>query len=302
MAEHIAYFNGEYVPDSQVRIDPNDWGFRYGYTVYDAERTYDGKIFRLRDHIERFFRSLKYTRIDIGLTVEEMMSISEETARRNEHLREPGGDFSVRQFATPGKGIIGDVQSVGPPTVCVMVSPMPLKRYIKSYESGASVVLSKVRSYSSDSLDPKIKHYSRMNMMLAEFEAADIDPNAHTVLLDQQGNVSEEVRGNIMIVTDGRIRTTRLTSALKGVSRQVNTQLAEQLGIEVVNEDLQPYDLYTADEVFLTTSDYGVLPVGTVDKRRIGTEVPGPISKQLMAAWSELVGLDIVDQAINSPY
>ena len=302
MADYIAYYNGDYVPNSQVMIDPNDWGFRYGYTVYDAERTYDGKIFKLREHIERFFRSLKYVRIDIGMTIEELMAASEETVKRNEHLREPGGDYSVRQFATPGKGVIGAVSSVGPPNICIMISPMPLQRYIESYKRGAHVVLSKVRSYSSDSLDPKIKHYSRMNMMLAEYEAADIDPEAHPVLLDQKGNVAEEVRGNIMIVTDGRIRSTRASNVLAGISRRTNADIAEQLGIEVVSEDLQPYDVYTADEVLLTTTDYGVLPVGKVDNRPIGTEVPGPICKQLMAAWSELVGLDIVDQVMHSPY
>ena len=301
MAEYTAYFNGEYVPQSHVKIDPDDWGFRYGVTVYDAVRTFNGKLFRLKEHIERLYRSLQYVRIDPGLSMEEMTDISEEVVRRNEPIRPSGGDFNIRQFITRGKGPSGLLSEIGPPSVGVMVYPVYFKRYARHYETGASLVLSKMRSYSSESLDPKIKHYSRMNFYLAELDAADVDPDAYPVLLDQQGNISEEVRGNVMVATDGVIRTTRDASILQGISRVTVMELAEQLGIPFVSEDLQPYDLYTADEVFLTTSSYCVLPVSTVDKRRIGTEVPGPITRQLLAAWSEMVGVDIVDQALHAP-
>ena len=300
MAESIAYFNGEYVPDSRVAIHPNDWGFRYGASVYEVERTFNGKVFRLKEHMDRLDRSLKYARIDPGLTVDELADITEEVVRRNEPMRGPGGDFTVRQFITLGRGPTGRVLEVGPPTVCVLVYPMDFERYAKAYDSGAPVVIPKVRSFSSDALDPKIKHYSRMNFVLAELEAADIDPEAYAVLLDQKGNISESTGANFLIVTDGVIRTPRDHSLLQGISRMTVAELARQLDIPMVFEDLQPYDAYTADEAFLSTSSYCILPVATIDQRPVAHEVPGPITKSLLAAWSEMVGVDIVDQAINA--
>ena len=294
MAELIAYLSGEYVPESQVRIHPFDRGFMVGDTVFDVERTFNGKIFRLQEHLERLYRSLKYVRIDPGLTLEEMAEATEEVVRRNEPMREPGGDFSVRQFVTRGLG--GPADS---PMVCVMVSPLNFSRYARFYETGAPVVIPKVRSYPSDSLDSKIKHYSRMNFALAQKEAEDVDPDAYAVLLDQQGNISENVGGNFIIVTNGVIQTPSDYSILQGISRMTVIDLARQLDIPVVEEHLQPYDAYNADEAFLVTTSYCILPVATIDKRRVRDEVPGPITKRLLAAWSERAGLDIVDQALE---
>ena len=118
-------------------------------------------------------------------------------------------------------------------------------------------------------------------------------------MLDQRGNITESVASNFFIVTDNVIRTSKDNSILQGISRMVALELAEQLEIEVVEEDLQPYDAYTADEAFMTSSSYQLLPVSALDKRTIGDEIPGPICRQMLAAWSEMAGLDIVDQALN---
>ena len=113
------------------------------------------------------------------------------------------------------------------------------------------------------------------------------------------GNLSEGTGYNYFLVTDGVIRTATDTAILQGVSRGMVFDLARQLDIPVVEEDLQPYDLYTADEAFFASTSYCVLPMTVVDKRPIGDGKPGPITNQLLAAWSEAVGLDIVDQAIR---
>ena len=303
MKEATAFFNGEWVPYDEVKIDPFDRGFLMGDSVYDVERTFDGKIFRLREHMERLYRSLQYTRIDPGLTLDEMTRVTEEVVRRNENLREPSGDFTVRQVVTRGKapsysqGLPSDSASA---TVIVTALPIDFSGHARSYEEGAAVVFPTARSYSANALDPKAKHYSRANFVQAQLQAADIDPDAYPVLLDQDGNIAENVGGNFMLVSGGVIRTPSDHSILQGISRMTVFDLAEQLGIPVVEEDLQPYDAYTADEAFLTNSIYQLLPVSTIDKRQIGDEVPGPVSKRLLAAWSELVGLDIVDQALRA--
>ena len=302
MGDHIAYFNGEWVPNSEVRIDPFDRGFTMGDAVFDVERTFDGHIFRLREHLDRLYRSLQYLRMDCGVTIDEMTSITEELVRRNEPMREPGSDYMVRQVVTrgtPKSGTQGGVWEPMTPTVINMVSPIDLGGYARAYERGASVVFPSVRGYSSSSLDPKVKHYSRGNFVLAQLQAADVEPEAHPVLLDQDGNIAENIGANFFVVTDGVIRTPGDSSILQGISRMVVFELANQLGIPIVEEPLQPYDAYTADETFLANTIYQLLPVGTVDNRSIGTQTPGPISTQLLAAWSEMVGVDIVGQALR---
>ena len=300
MAEFIAYFNGEWVPNSEVTINPFDRGFTMGDAVFDVERTFDGRVFRLRDHMDRLYRSLQYARIDLGINQDEMTDLTLELVRRNEEMRPAGGDFSVRQVVTrgtPSSGSQGNVADDLSPTVINMVSLIDFSAYADYYENGAAVVIPGARSYSSDSVDPKAKHYSRANFVQAQLQVADVDPRAYPVLLDQRGNISENVAANFFIVKDNVLKTARDQSILQGISRKVAIELAEQLEIPIMEEDLQPYDAYTADEAFLTTSSYQLLPVGTIDGRRVGDEVPGPISRQLLAAWSEMAGLDIVDQA-----
>ena len=302
MAEFVAYFNGEWVPQGDVKIDPYDRGFTMGDVVFDVERTFNGKIFRLREHLDRLYRSLQFARLDVGLTKEEMTEITEELVARNESMRPSGGDFTVRQVVTRGAssgGGQGGVLDALSPTVINSVSLIDFSGYARFYETGAAVVFPRVRSYSSNSLDPKVKHYSRGNFVQAQLQAADVDPDAYPVLLDENGSISENVGGNFFIVTDGVLRTAGDQSVLQGVSRMTVLDLAAQLGIPVVEEDLQPYDAYNADEAFLSTTSYQLLPVATIDKRRVNHEVPDPASKQLLAAWSELVGLDIVDQALS---
>ena len=297
MAGYVAYFNGEWVPWSQVKIDPSDRGFLVGDVVFDVARTFNGKGFRMREHVERLYRSLKYVRIDPGLSLEGMLGVSEEVIRRNEHLRADMGDFALWQFVTRGPGRW--TRDAGPPAVCVKVGPIDFGRFARFYRPGAHAVVARTRSYPAEVLDPKVKHFSRMNFNLAELEVADVDPEAWPLLMDSEGNLTEGTGYNVFIVTDGVVRTPGDRAVLQGVSRGMVLDLARQLNIPVVEEDLQPYDLYTADESFLSFTSSCVLPVTRADKRQIGDGKPGPITQQLLAAWSEAVGLDIVDQALS---
>jgi branched-chain amino acid aminotransferase len=282
---------------SEMRPDPADRGTGLADQVTEVERTFNGKSFRMKEHIDRLYRSLKYVRIDIGMPPEQMTEISEEVIRKNEHLREEVGDFTVTQFVTRGPG--SSARTAGPPTVCVKVSAIDFARYTRYYSGGLHGVIPRTRSYPVDSLDPKIKHYSRMNFNLAELEANDVDPGAWAILTDNEGNLTEGIGYNVLMVTDGVIRSPNDRSILQGVSRGMVFDVARQLDIPVVEEDLQPYDLYTADEAFFTSTSPCVLPLTVVDHRQIADGRPGPITQQLLAAWSEAVGVDIVDQAVR---
>lgn len=295
MADYITYFNGEWIPVSQAKIDIADRGFTKGDVVYDVERTFGGIIFQLEHHIDRLYRSLKYVRIDPGMSPQEMIGISEQAVIRNEHLRHEVGDYYVRQFITRGKGTWA--HSAGPPTICVRVDPLDAISYAHLFEEGINAVIPRTRSYSSESVDSKIKHYSRMNFNLAELEAGDVDLNAWPILTDGQGNITEGTTNNVFLISNGVIRTPKDESILQGGSRSMVFDLAKRLNIPVVEESIQPYDLYNADEAFFSRTGPCILPVTNVDNRDINDGEPGPITNQLLAAWGENVGIDIVDQA-----
>lgn len=297
MADYMAYFCGEWMPASQVKIDPMDRGFLVGDAVFDVFRTFNGKSFRIREHVDRLYRSLKYVRIDPGLSPDHMVKISEEVIDRNQHLRAEMGDFAIWQFATRGRGRWA--HSAGPPTVCVCIRSLGFARFAHLYEQGAHGVIVRSHSYSPDVLDPKVKHFSRMNFNMAELEAADVDKAGWPILTDSRGNITEGPGYNVFIVTGGVIRTADDRTVLQGVSRGMVFDLARELGIPVVEEELQPYDLYTADEVFIASTSPCVLPVTRVDRRQIGEGVPGPVVHQLLAAWGKAVGVDIVKQALE---
>ena len=293
MADYQAYFNGEWMPFGEVMISPSDRGFSVGDLVFEVERTFNGKPFRLKEHIERLYRSLTYVRMDSGLSAEEMTGITEEAVERAKADHPEVTDFWMRQIVTRGTVDLFDPPD---PTVLVQVGEQGFW-YADLYDSGLHGVISKTRAYSPQALDPKIKHYSRMNFVLAHQEAQDVEPGAWPILLDDRGFLAEGNGQNVFIVTDGAVRTPTDYAALQGVSRGMAIDLTRQLDIPLVEEDLQPYDLYTADEAFWTTTSMCVMPMTQVDRRPIGDGKPGPMSQRLLAAWSEAVGVDVVGQA-----
>jgi len=297
MGEHTAYFCGQWVPFSQVKVDPMDRGFLVGDAVFDVARTFNGKSFRLQEHVDRLYRSLKCVRMDPGISPDEMVTISEEVIARNQHLRAEMGDFAIWQWVTRGRGRWA--HSAGPPTVCVCVRALGFARFAHLYTAGAHGVIVRSRSYSPEVLDPKIKNFSRMNFNMAELEVADVDKAGWPILTDSRGNVTEGPGYNVFAVTQGVIRTAGDRDVLQGVSRGMVLDLAKELAIPAVEEELQPYDFYTADEVFIASTSPCVLPVTRMDWRKIGDGIPGPVVHRLLAAWSEAVGVDIVKQALE---
>ena len=293
MADYQAYFNGEWMPFGEVTISPSDRGFSVGDLVFEVERTFNGRPFRLKEHIERLYRSLTYIRMDAGLNAEEMTAITEEAVERAKADHPDVTDFWMRQIVTRGTVDLFDPPA---PTVLVQVGEQGFW-YADLYDTGLHGVISKTRAYSPQALDPKIKHYSRMNFVLTHQEANDVEPGAWPILLDDRGFLAEGNGQNVFVVTDGVIRTPTDYAALQGVSRGMAIDLTRQLDIPLVEEDLQPYDLYTADEAFWTTTSMCVMPMTQVDRRPIGDGKPGPMSQRLLAAWSEAVGVDVVGQA-----
>lgn len=297
----VAYFNGKIVPEGQVLIPFRDRSFRLGDGCFDMTRTFDGRIFRLEEHIDRLYRSLRYLRIDPGLAPKEMMSISEEVVERNEPLRPVVGDWWVAQRVSRGVDALGDEgwEHTGP-QVIVDCTPLPLKARARLFRDGIEVVVPAVRRAGPSVLSPRAKTHNYLNLIMADKEAKAHNPDAWSVLLDENGNLCEGVGSNIFLVRDGRLYTPRGKYVLPGVSRQTVIDLARQIGVPFEERDLDAYDGATADEIFLTSTSLCVCPVRSLCGQLIGEgRVPGPITGRLMDAYSAHVGMDFVAQYLS---
>jgi branched-chain amino acid aminotransferase len=300
--ERVTYIKGEYVPDSEAKIDYYDAGFQYGIVITDAIRTFNYKPFKLDQHVDRLLRSLKMARIDPGMSRDELKGIALTLLEKNRHCFNPPGEetwifyniSSGRFFVNFEKG-----QTYAPQTVCVNLWPMDFSRHAKYYKTGCHVVTPSIRQTPPQCLDPKLKHRSRLYWTLAIHEVHEVDPEGFVLLLDLQGNVTENAGANFFIVKDGVLKTPPTDTALAGISRETALELAEQLGIPAEEKSFQMYDVYNADEAFLTATSYCVLPATKANGVTIGDGKPGPITLRLLNTWSENVGVNIVEQALK---
>ncbi|MBN9348972.1 MAG: aminotransferase class IV, partial [Devosia sp.] len=301
--QRIAYFNGKYVPEGEVRVPFRDRSFLYGDGCFDMTRTFAGKPFRVKEHIDRFYRSLAYLNIDIRLTQSQLTEITHEVVQRNAHLLGKGDDWWVGQRVSRGIKSVGEGldpwEDMGP-SVVVDCMPLPFKARAAHYRDGIRVVIPSVRRTPPNSLSPRVKTHNYLNMVMADLEARERDPEAWAVLLDENGNLCEGMGSNIFVVKDGRISTPQGRYVLEGVSRMTVIELARKEGFEVVERDIDLYDAYTADEVFLTSTSLCLCPVAKVNHATIGDgKVPGPVVSRILKAYSDYVGLDIAGQYLS---
>ncbi|MCL5998907.1 MAG: aminotransferase class IV [Chloroflexi bacterium] len=301
--ERVTYIKGEYVPDSEAKIDYYDGGFQYGIVVTDAIRTFNYKPFKVDRHIDRLMRSLKVARIDPGMSRDELKGIALTLLEKNRHCFNPPHDdtwifyniSSGRYFvySEPGK-------TYPRQTVCVNLWPLEFRRHAKFYLTGCHVVTPSIRQMPPQCLDPKLKHRSRLSWVLAGHEAHEMDPEGFALALDLNGNVTETAGANFFIVKDGVLRTPPTDVTLAGISRETVLELAQQIGIPAEEKHFQIYDVYNAEEAFLTTTSFCILPTTKANGLTIGDGKPGKIALQLLNAWSETVGVNIVDQALRA--
>lgn len=300
--ERIVYFNGRYVPESEARVPFRDSSWVYGDGAFDMTRTFGHKIFRLAEHIERFYRSLKYLRIDPGLSPAEMIAISQEVFERNRHLLGPNDDYWLGQRVSRGiKKVEGDNWDHYGPTVIVECMPLPLRQRAKLFRDGIKVVTPSQRRIAPEMLTPRAKTHNYLNLIVASQEVEALDPEAWAVLLDVHGNLAEGLGSNIFLVRDGALLTPREQYVLPGVSRRTVIELAREAGIEVVEADLDLYDAYNAEECFLTSTSLCICPVRSINGNPIGPkgQVWGPVTTALKDAYVRLVEFDFVKQYLD---
>lgn len=296
--ERMAWFNGELMPESEVRISFRDRGWLFGDTAFDVARTFGGKPFKLREHVDRLFRTLAYLQIDPGMTADETFRISEQVVEANLPLLESNRDYWIGQRISRGlMPVDGEENDYAGPTIIVDCTPLPLSARAPDFRDGIEVVVPSVRRTPPEAMSPRAKMCNYINLVLGDLEAKARNPRAWAILLDSSGNLAEGLGSNIFLVHDGAIFTPRADFVLPGISREVVMQLAAELGIECHESDVSLYDAYNADEAFLTSTSLCLCPVRSINARAVRNRaISGPVTARLTAAYRDLVGFDFVEQ------
>jgi branched-chain amino acid aminotransferase len=298
MEEGLCYVNGSFVRASEAKISIFDRGFTSGEGVYDVTRSFGHKLFKLDAHIARLYRSLKYTRIDCGLPIEEMTRLSTDVFERNKHLLAPDDDCALWQVVSRGSDRFAKGKPVTA-SVTVFCLPIAYHSFAREYVDGCILVTPSTRRIPPQSLEAKAKITNKMNHTVAAFEAKQVNPRATPLMLDLDGNISETHLGNFFFVSGGKLCTSTDRTVLGGVTRSTLFSLANEMGIPVVEADFTPYDVYCADEAFTASTSPSIVPVKSLNGTTIGTSIPGPVTLKLMRAWEEMVGIDFVSQALG---
>ena len=296
--QRIVYLSGAMVPESEAKISIFDSAVMLGDSLTESTRTFGHQPFRLDEHLTRLYRSLKVSRVDPGLSPAEMKRVTLDLLEANQSLMGPNDDCWIvhnvsRGLMKPGPS----TAQANPATIMIFTAPMDLRGWARYYTEGCHAVTSISRAVPAQSLDARIKNRSRLFYTLADQEARLVDSEAQCVILDIDGNVSENKGGNVFAVVDGKLLTPTTENCLAGISRQTVLELAVGLNIPVSEMRLQTYDFYTADEMFFTSTPYCIMPATRFNGLQIGDGRVGSITKQLLAAWSDRVGVDIVGQA-----
>jgi len=292
------YVSGRMMPEDEASISVFDAAVMLGDCVTESTRTFRHEPFRLDDHITRLYRSLKVARIDPGHSAAAMTQITRNVMDANRAMMRPEDDCWIVHNISRGLLKPGPSSSQQhPATVIIFTSELDLRGWAKYYRAGCHAVTSMSRIVPAQSLDARVKNRSRLPYTLADAEARLVDPDAQVVILDSQGYVAENKGGNIFLVSDGELKTPTTENCLAGVSRQTVLDLARRLHIPHRETRLLPYDLYTADEVFFTSTPYCIMPATKFNGLPVGDGKVGHVTKKLLSAWSELAGLDIAAQA-----
>lgn len=279
------YVDGKYYPKSDAKISVYDHGLLYGDGVFEGIRAYEGVVFKLKEHIARLYKSAHAIMLEIPMTQQEMIKRVLITLKKNK-LK----DAYIRLVVTRGVGDLGlDPRKCPKATVIIITAPMIALHSQEKKERGITAMIAWVKRDPVDATTHEVKSLNYLNSILGKIESnsAGVD---EAICLDKTGYVCEGVAENIFIVKDGKVSTPPTsTGALHGITRTVVMQLAEKLRYPIMERNMTPNELFTADEIFLTGTAAEITPVREVNKRKIGNGKPGPITRKLMQEFYKLV-------------
>jgi branched-chain amino acid aminotransferase len=281
--ELVIYIDGEYYTKSDAKISVYDHGLLYGDGVFEGIRAYNGIVFKLKEHIDRLYRSAQPIFLEIPLTKEELSEAVVKTLRKNSLT-----NAYIRLVVTRGVGDLGlDPRKCPKATIIIITEPRLVLHSPDKLERGISTVITWVRRNSVDAASHEMKSLNYLNSILGKIEANNAGAD-EAICLEKSGYVCEGVGENIFIVRGGKLLTPPLSSgALEGITRALIIQMAKKLGIEVIERNITPTELFIADEAFFTGTAAEVAPIHDVNKRVIGAGKRGPVTGLIMKEFEK---------------
>lgn len=299
MTEPVAWLNGELLPISHATLHVFDAGLVHGDSVTELLRTFRHQLFRLDPHLDRFDHSLAVTGLSLPIDRRALAGILADVVSRNALLLPPGHDLGTIIFATAGLNatyVGSGVANSGGPTLCVHTFPLPFELWRDAFQRGLHLAVAGRLAIPPESLDPTAKTRSRIAWRIADREVRHTHPDALAILADEAGHLTETSSGNLFALLDGELRTPPADRVLPGISRAVVLELAQTLGIPARECAVSIDEARRADELWVSSTPYCLLPVTRWNGRPVATGTPGPLYRRFLDAWSDLVGLDIAGQ------
>ena len=301
---HFDRYGGKFVPETEAKVSIYDSALMFGDMVFEMTRSFNKNQFKLREHLERLYTGIKILQIPLTMTIDEMEEICHEIVKRNEPVFDTHDEH--RLMIDVSRGPLGIYAPIfgGKLEPTVVIADFPLKWTVASlaqlYEKGINSVIPSQRSIPAKLMDPKIKNRSRVWYQMANIEVSKVEgDNNWPLLMDPDGYITEGTGDNFFMVKNGELFTPEGRNILRGVSRAYVFELAEQLNIPYHECNIEPYDIYDADEAFLTSTPFCILPTTQLNRLDIGSGKMGTITKMLLDKWSENVKVDIVQQIRN---
>ena len=298
----VVYFNGDFVPEAEARLSIYDSALMFGDMVFEMTRSFCKVQFKLREHLERLYAGVKILRIPLSLTLDEMEQAVQQTIEANEPVFSENDEHRV--MIDVSRGLLSIYQGiVGVPSgPNVIIAVFPLRWTVAGmgqlFETGINAVIASQRAIPAHLVDPKVKNRCRVHYLMANMEVSNVEgQNNWALLLDPDGFIAEGTGDNFLIVKDDLIISPEGRNILRGISRAyIMQELAPQLGLRCVERNIEPYDVHTADEAFMTATPFCILPVTSLNGLPIGSGRPGRVTRLLLDSWSQNVGLDIPGQ------
>jgi len=295
------FINGKFVPENEAKISIYDSSLMFGDMVFDMTRSFNKKQFKLREHIERLYASMKSTEIHLDMSMDEMEKACYDTLEKNEPFFSETDEH--RLFLNVSRGPLSIYSEIfdGKLEPTVVIADFPVKWTVqgmgKLFDSGINAVIPSQRAIPANLMDPKVKNRSRLFYMMANIEVSKYSgDNNWALLLDPDGFITEATGANFFLVKDDVLYTPEPRNILRGISRQYIFELAKELNLKYVEKNLELYDVVVSDEAFMTATPFSILPVTQVNGISIGNGKRGKITNKLLSQWSENVGVDIESQ------
>src|SRR5438552_7154981 len=277
------YIYGKFYSEADAKISVFDHGLLYGDGIFEGIRFYNGRVYRLEEHLKRLWDSARSICLEIPMTRQEMTEALIETIRQN-HLQ----DGYIRLLVTRGVGNLGlNPEQCKNPSVIIIAATIALY-HEDFYRKGLSIVTVATRRSNPASLNPAVKSLNYLNNVMARIEA-NLAHADEALMLNDAGNVAECTADNVFIIKDSQIFTPPITAgALRGITRSVVFDIAGEFDLEVTEADFTRHDIFVADECFLTGTAAEIVPVVKADGRLIGNGKPGPITTRIIARFREM--------------